>query len=106
MFIEVRLSLELELPSGLTLRSRMSKEEYARLALYDGRKVSLHIRNYRILPSEHAPLPPELTVPPLILMAPAPVLLKIAREAVPLNVTLPPTVTVPVLTLNVAVPAV
>jgi hypothetical protein len=48
-FLGVMLRLELELISGLTLRSRMTKEEYAQLALYDGRKVSLQIRNYRIL---------------------------------------------------------
>ena len=57
------LRLELELLSGLTLRSRMTKEEYAQLALYDGRKVSLQIRNYRILSQEDAPLGPEMTVP-------------------------------------------
>lgn len=62
-FLGVMLRLELELPSGLTLRARMTKEEYARLALYDGRKVSVHIRNYRILSQEHAPLSPELTMP-------------------------------------------
>jgi hypothetical protein len=45
------------------LRSRMTKEEYAQLALYDGRKVSLQIRNYRILSQEDAPLGPEMTVP-------------------------------------------
>ena len=63
-FLGVMLRLELELPSGLILRSRMSKEEYASLALYDGRRVSLHVRHYRILAREHHdPLGPELTVP-------------------------------------------
>ena len=62
-FLGVMLRLELELPSGLILRSRISKEEYANLALYDGRKVSLHIRNYRILSRENEPLGPELVVP-------------------------------------------
>ena len=57
------LRLELQLPSGLILRSRMTKEEYAALALYDGRKVSIQIRNYRILAKEHEPLGPELTTP-------------------------------------------
>ena len=52
--------MRLKLPSGLILRSRMTKEEYAQLALYDGRKVSLHIRNYRILAKENEPLGPEL----------------------------------------------
>ncbi len=62
-FLGVMLRLELELPSGLLLRARMTKEEYAQLALYDGRKVSLQIRNYRILSLENAPLTPELSVP-------------------------------------------
>jgi len=46
------LRLELELPSGLVVRSRMSKEEYSRLALDDGRKISFQIRNYRILSTD------------------------------------------------------
>src|SRR2546430_1341331 len=62
-FLGVMLRLELQLPSGLVLRSRMTKEEYAALALYDGRKVSIQIRNYRILAKEHEPLGPELTTP-------------------------------------------
>jgi sulfate transport system ATP-binding protein len=62
-FLGVMLRLELQLPSGLILRARMTKEEYATLALYDGRKVSLQIRNYRILAQEHEPLGPELTLP-------------------------------------------
>jgi sulfate/thiosulfate transport system ATP-binding protein len=62
-FLGVMLRLELQLPSGLLLRARMTKEEYANLALYDGRKVSLQIKNYRILPQEHEPLGPELTMP-------------------------------------------
>jgi sulfate transport system ATP-binding protein len=62
-FLGVMLRMELELPSGLVLRARVSKEEYASLALYDGRKVSLHIRNYRILPRQNEPLGPELEVP-------------------------------------------
>ena len=62
-FLGVMLRLELELASGLVLRSRISKEDYANLALYDGRNVSLHIRNYRILSRENEPLGPELSVP-------------------------------------------
>src|SRR3954466_673025 len=62
-FLGVMLRLELQLRSGLILRSRMTKEEYAALALYDGRKVSLQIRSYRILAKEHEPLGPELTMP-------------------------------------------
>ena len=62
-FLGIMLRLELELPSGVILRSRMTKEEYASLALYDGRNVSLQIRNYRVLAAEHEPLGPELTTP-------------------------------------------
>jgi len=59
-FLGIMLRLELELPSGLILRSRMTKEEYAALGLEDGREVSLQIRNYRVLASEDAKLTPEL----------------------------------------------
>jgi len=58
-FLGVMLRLEFEMPSGLTLRSRMTKEEYAQLALEDGKEVSLQIRNYRILAKEDSTLPPE-----------------------------------------------
>ena len=63
-FLGTMLRLELELPSGLMLRSRMTKEEYAQLGLYDGIKVSFHIRNFRVLARESAPLAQELTAPP------------------------------------------
>lgn len=58
-FLGVMLRLEFELPSGLVLRSRMTKEEYAQLGLEDGREVSLHIRNFRVLAREDAALLPE-----------------------------------------------
>lgn len=58
-FLGIMLRLELELPSGLLLRSRMTKEEYAQLGLEDGREVSLQIRNYRVLSAETAALQPE-----------------------------------------------
>jgi sulfate transport system ATP-binding protein len=61
-FLGVMLRLEFELASGLVLRSRMTKEEYAQLGLEDGREVSLQIRNYRILAAESSPLPPEKEV--------------------------------------------
>ncbi len=48
-FLGTMLRLELVLPSGLILRSRISKEDYARLGLGDGRKVSVQIRTYRVL---------------------------------------------------------
>jgi sulfate transport system ATP-binding protein len=58
-FLGVMLRLEFELPSGLTLRSRMTKEEYAQLGLEDSKEVSLQIRNYRVLAKEDSALPPE-----------------------------------------------
>jgi sulfate transport system ATP-binding protein len=58
-FLGVMLRLEFELSSGLILRSRMTKEEYAQLGLEDGKEVSLNIRNYRVLAREDTPLPAE-----------------------------------------------
>lgn len=58
-FLGILLRLELELPSGLIIRSRMTKEEYAQLGLEDGREVSFQIKNYRVLAREDAQLPPE-----------------------------------------------
>ena len=58
-FLGVMLRLELELPSGLVLRARMSKEEYAQQGLHDGREVSFQIRRYRLLASEGETLRPE-----------------------------------------------
>ena len=62
-FLGILLRLELELPSGLILRSRMTKEEYAQLGLQDGREVSFQIKNYRILASENNGLAPEVEAP-------------------------------------------
>ena len=59
-FLGILLRLELELPSGLIIRSRMTKEEYAQLGLEDGREVSFQIKNYRVLASEGAALVPEI----------------------------------------------
>src|SRR2546425_2115172 len=59
-FLGVMLRLELELPSGLTIRARMTKEEYAQLGLKQGQEVSLLIRSYRILRGEGEPLEPEI----------------------------------------------
>jgi sulfate/thiosulfate transport system ATP-binding protein len=61
-FLGIMLRLEFELPSGLVLRSRMTKEEYAQLGLHDNRKVSLQIRNYRVLATEQSPLTPEVEI--------------------------------------------
>jgi sulfate/thiosulfate transport system ATP-binding protein len=69
-FLGVVLRVELELPSGLIVRARMSKEHYAHEALEDGKEVSFEIRNYRVLAREHAPLSPESQIthqpPPVI----------------------------------------
>src|SRR6185436_19405349 len=48
-FLGVLLRVELELPSGLVIRARMTKEEYAQQGLEDGREVSFQIRQYRVL---------------------------------------------------------
>jgi sulfate transport system ATP-binding protein len=61
-FLGIMLRLELELPSGLILRSRMTKEEYAKLGLLDDMEVSFQIRQYRILGSDGQTLPPEVSV--------------------------------------------
>ncbi|HOP96807.1 MAG TPA: ABC transporter ATP-binding protein [Verrucomicrobiota bacterium] len=61
-FLGIMLRLELELASGLILRSRMTKEEYAQLGLEDDREVSLQIRNFRILSSDTSALSPEQEV--------------------------------------------
>ena len=59
-FLGVMLRLELELPSGLVIRSRISKEEYARLGLKDGGEVSFQIRTYRVLSKQGEPLGAEV----------------------------------------------
>lgn len=60
-FLGIMLRLEIVLPSGLVIRSRISKEDYARLGLADGQRISMQIRNYRILSKEGDPLPPEVS---------------------------------------------
>jgi sulfate transport system ATP-binding protein len=59
-FLGVMLRLEMELPSGLVIRSRISKEDYARLGLVDDRPVSFQIKSYRILSREDEPLGAEV----------------------------------------------
>jgi sulfate transport system ATP-binding protein len=58
-FLGILLRVELELPSGLIIRARMTKEDYANQALEDGKEVSFNIRSYRVLAQEHGPLSPE-----------------------------------------------
>ena len=59
-FLGVLLRVELELPSGLAIRARMTKEDYAHQGLEDGREVSFQIRHYRVLAGETAGLAPEI----------------------------------------------
>jgi len=61
-FLGVMLRVELELPSGLLIRARMTKEEYAFQGLADGREVSFQIRQYRVLAREGEKLTPEVAV--------------------------------------------
>jgi sulfate transport system ATP-binding protein len=55
-FLGVMLRLELALDSGLVVRSRISKEDYSRLGLADGQRVSFQIKTYRILSKADDPL--------------------------------------------------
>jgi len=59
-FLGVMLRVELELPSGLLVRARMTKEEYAFQGLVDGNDVSFQIRQYRVLSREGEMLSPEV----------------------------------------------
>jgi sulfate transport system ATP-binding protein len=59
-FLGVMLRVELELPSGLLIRARMTKEEYSHHGLADGREVSFQIRQYRVLAREGDKLSPEV----------------------------------------------
>lgn len=62
-FLGILLRVEFELPSGLIVRGRMTKEEYSLLGLEDGREVSLQIKNYRVLARDDAALGSELATP-------------------------------------------
>jgi ABC-type Fe3+/spermidine/putrescine transport system ATPase subunit len=62
-FLGIMMRLELELPCGVILRSRMTKEEYEQLGLAEGMEVSFHIRHYRVLGAETEPLAPEVAAP-------------------------------------------
>jgi sulfate/thiosulfate transport system ATP-binding protein len=59
-FLGIMLRVEIELPSGLILRSRMTKEEYSKLGLADDMPVSFQIRQYRVLASDGNVLTPEV----------------------------------------------
>ena len=59
-FLGIMLRVELELDSGLLIRARMTKEDYARQGLKDGQPVSFQIRQFRLLAHDSAALGPEL----------------------------------------------
>ena len=62
-FLGILLRLELELPSGLTIRARTTKEEFSLQGLEDGCEVSFQIKQYRVLAREDSVLLPEQTDP-------------------------------------------
>jgi sulfate transport system ATP-binding protein len=59
-FLGVLLRLELETPSGLTLRTRITKDEFVRNGLAQGQTVSFQIREYRVLSVGAEGLAPEV----------------------------------------------
>jgi sulfate/thiosulfate transport system ATP-binding protein len=59
-FLGVQLRLELELPSGLVVRTRITKDEFVRLGLKADDAVSFHIREYRVLARDGEQLQPEV----------------------------------------------
>jgi sulfate transport system ATP-binding protein len=69
-FLGIMLRIEVETEGGVTLRCRMTKEEYAALGLQDGHRVSFQIRQYRLLARGDEQLGPEVNtvydVPPMI----------------------------------------
>jgi sulfate transport system ATP-binding protein len=62
-FLGILLRVEIELDSGLVIKARITKEDYARLGLADGLRISFQIREYRVLSSEVGPLAPEVSPP-------------------------------------------
>jgi sulfate transport system ATP-binding protein len=60
-FHGVLLRLELETPSGLVLRTRITKDEFTRLHLAQGDAVSFQIREYRVLARAGESLPAEVS---------------------------------------------
>ena len=61
-FLGVLLRVELELPSGLVIRARMTKEEYSNQGLHDGCEVTFQIRQFRVLAQEQTALEAESDV--------------------------------------------
>lgn len=60
-FLGVLLRLELETPSGLILRTRITKDEFVRLSLAEDQEISFQIREYRILARDGEGLTPEVS---------------------------------------------
>ncbi|HON07684.1 MAG TPA: ABC transporter ATP-binding protein [Verrucomicrobiota bacterium] len=60
-FLGIMLRLELELPSGIVIKARMSKEEYNSLGLQDGKEVSFEIKQYRNLTKEGKQMSEEIS---------------------------------------------
>jgi sulfate transport system ATP-binding protein len=58
-FLGILLRVELQMPSGLIIRARMTKEEYSHQAMEDGKEVSFQIRQFRILAGEQSELTSE-----------------------------------------------
>ena len=58
-FLGILLRVELQLPSGLIIRARMTKEDYSSQAMEDGKEVSFQIRQFRVLSGEQTPLTAE-----------------------------------------------
>ena len=58
-FLGILLRVELQLPSGLVIRARMTKEEYSNQAMEDGKEISFQIRQFRVLSGEQASLTAE-----------------------------------------------
>jgi sulfate transport system ATP-binding protein len=59
-FLGVLMRIELETPSGLVLRTRLTKDEYVRLGLGPDSEVSFQIREYRVLSKDGGNLLPEV----------------------------------------------
>jgi sulfate transport system ATP-binding protein len=59
-FLGVLLRLELVTASGLTIRTRITKDDFVRLGLAEGDSLSFNIREYRVLSRDGDALPPEV----------------------------------------------
>ncbi|MCW5559603.1 MAG: ABC transporter ATP-binding protein, partial [Verrucomicrobiae bacterium] len=60
-FLGVVLRVEMETPSGLIIRARVSKEDFVRQGLAEHDEVSFQIRSYRVLARNGDSLAPEVS---------------------------------------------